>query len=184
MSVPENLLLHVCCAPCMVAPYYRLRDEGIAVSAYWYNPNIHPVTEYRARRDSLRDFRAREGFTLIEQDQYGLRDFVKAVAADIDARCAYCYHIRLEATARMAAVKGFSAFSSTLLYSKYQRHEIIIETAEKYAALYNVPFYYRDWRELWQAGIDLSRAQSMYRQKYCGCVFSEEDRYLKKKEAK
>jgi len=183
MCATEDLLLHTCCAPCMVAPYYGLRDEGIGVTAFWYNPNIHPVTEYRLRRVALREFCAREAIPLVERDEYGLKGFVKAVADDISARCAYCYSSRLEETAKFAAREGYTAFSTTLLYSRYQNHALIVETARKYALEYNVPFLYRDWRTLWQTGIDLSKEQGMYRQKYCGCVFSEEDRYLGKQEA-
>lgn len=184
MSGIESILLHTCCAPCMIAPYYQLRNEGIGVSAFWYNPNIHPVMEYRLRRDALRQFCARECIELVERDEYGLRDFVKAVAEDIDGRCGYCYDIRLEEVAKFAAREDYDAFSTTLLYSRYQDHERIIRTAEKYARQYGVSFFYRDWRELWNEGVILSRQQGIYRQKYCGCVFSEEDRYLPRKEAK
>ncbi|MDD4223024.1 MAG: epoxyqueuosine reductase QueH [Candidatus Cloacimonetes bacterium] len=184
MSVPEHLLVHTCCAPCLIAPCQQLKAEGLKFSALWYNPNIHPVTEYRQRLQALRDYAAHEGFGLIVKDDYGLREFVQAVAADIDSRCEHCYRLRLEMAAKTAAEEGFSAFSSTLFYSKYQDHGLMQELAREMAAKYGVSFFYQDWRTLWDEGNRLSREAGMYRQKYCGCVFSEEERYLKRKKAK
>lgn len=178
MSVPEHLLLHTCCAPCLIAPYRQLKQEGIRLSALWFNPNIHPVTEYRSRLESLQSFAHTEGFTLLLRDEYGLRDFVRAVADDVDGRCAYCYKVRLEAAVHAAQEQGCDAFSTTLLYSKYQKHDLIKEIGEDLARKHGISFFYRDWRPLWQDGIRLSKDEGMYRQKYCGCIFSEEERYL------
>jgi len=183
MSAPEKLLLHSCCAPCLIAPYQQLKAEGISVSVLWYNPNIHPVTEYRQRLQTLKDFAQREGFELFVNDAYGLRDFVKAVADRPDARCEHCYRVRLEMAAKTAADHGFEAFSSTLFYSKYQNHGLMKDIASEMAEKYQVSFFYRDWRELWDEGTRLSKEAGMYRQKYCGCVFSEEERYLKRTQA-
>ena len=178
MSAPEHLLLHSCCAPCLIAPARQLREEGIVFTAWWFNPNIHPVTEYRQRLLSLQGFAAQEGFALVIQDEYGLRNFVRAVVNDLDQRCRHCYSVRLDAAARAAAELGCDAFSTTLLYSKYQKHELIRDLAETAAAKHGVDFFYRDWRTLWEEGRHLAKEAELYRQKYCGCVFSEEDRYL------
>ncbi|MCB5225090.1 MAG: epoxyqueuosine reductase QueH [Candidatus Cloacimonadaceae bacterium] len=184
MFVPNHLLLHSCCAPCLIAPYHELKNEGVKTTVLWYNPNIHPVTEYRARLKTLNEFATREGFELILKDDYGLREFTQNVADDIDNRCAYCYRTRLELAAKTAIELGCDAFSSTLLYSKYQKHELICEIAEEMASKYGVKFFYQDWRELWDEGIQLSKEAEMYRQKYCGCIYSEEERYLKSKKKK
>ncbi len=181
MSAPDRLLLHSCCAPCLIAPYQQLKADGVSVSVLWYNPNIHPVTEYRLRLQALKDFAATEGFPLILKDVYGLRDFVRAVAGDTDSRCEHCYRVRLEMAAKTAAEQGFEAFSSTLFFSKYQNHELMLQIARELAEKYGTRFFYRDWRELWEEGKRLSLEAGMYRQKYCGCVFSEEERYLKLK---
>ncbi len=178
MSVTEHLLLHTCCAPCLIAPYFQLKQEGIRLSALWFNPNIHPITEYRSRLESLQSFAQAEGFPLLLRDEYGLRNFVSAVAEDVDGRCAYCYEVRLEAAVQAAQEQGCDAFSSTLLYSKYQKHGLIKEIGEALARKHGIAFFYRDWRPLWQEGIRLSKDEGMYRQKYCGCIFSEEERYL------
>ena len=112
-----KLLLHTCCAPCSVYCVESLRAEGIEPVAFWYNPNIHPYQEYKARRDTLKDYAASIGLSLIVREDYGLRPFVRAVAADIDHRCSYCYAVRMEETARYAAEHGFTHISTTLLVS-------------------------------------------------------------------
>lgn len=157
-----------------------LRAEGIEPTAYWYNPNIHPLTEYRARRDTLRQYAASIGMALAEEDEYGLRPFVRAVAADIEGRCAYCYDVRMEATAKYAAEHGFTHLSTTLFYSPYQKHEMLIESARRAAQSYGVELLYRDFRPQFREGQRQSRELGLYMQKYCGCVFSEEERYTKK----
>lgn len=170
-------MLHTCCAPCSVKCVQALRDEGVEPTAYWHNPNIHPITEYRARRDTLREYAERIGMALIEEDVYGLRPFVRAVAEDIEGRCAYCYEIRMDAAARFAAEHGFTHMSTTLFYSPYQKHELLKETAERAAKKHGVRLFYRDFRPYFREGQREARALGLYMQKYCGCVFSEEDRY-------
>lgn len=172
-----KILVQTCCAPCLIAPYKRLIEAGHAVSAFWYNPNIHPLLEYQKRRDTLRDFASDEGFELIERDDYGLQEFLSHTMDDIEARCEYCYRSRLEASAKLAKERGFDAFTTTLLYSRYQKHERIIAIAREMSRLYEIDFFYEDWRPLWQEGIRLSKEEGMYRQQYCGCIFSEEERY-------
>lgn len=175
----ERLLLHTCCAPCSVYCVDHLRSEGIEPVSFWFNPNIHPYQEYKARRDTLLTYAADIGLELIVQENYGLRPFVQAVATDIDGRCAYCYTCRLEETARYAAQNGFTHFSTTLLVSPYQDHEGIRRAAEELAARYGVSFLYRDFRIGFRQGQSKARELGLYMQKYCGCVFSEEERYSK-----
>lgn len=172
-----KLLVHTCCAPCFIAPYQKLKVSGFEISAFWFNPNIHPLLEYQKRRNALRDFTTRENIPLLEQDSYGLEPFLRQTLDKISERCTYCYESRLEATAKKALEQGFNAFTTTLLYSKYQKHELIVDIALQMSARFGVEFYYQDWRNLWQEGIKLSKEAGMYRQPYCGCIFSEEDRY-------
>lgn len=179
-----KLLLHICCAPCSVACVKQLREEGIEPTGFWYNPNIHPFTEYRARRNCLREYAQSIGLTLIEEDEYGLRPFVRAVAGDIDNRCGYCYAVRLNETARYAAEHGFDAFCTTLTVSPYQNTPLIFETGEKLARQYGVKFAPYDFSPRFREGQAEARELGLYMQKYCGCVFSEEDRYCKKKKKK
>ncbi|MDI3503694.1 MAG: epoxyqueuosine reductase [Candidatus Cloacimonadota bacterium] len=173
----QKILIHSCCAPCLIAPYYRLKEAGHRVSVYWFNPNIHPLREYQLRRDTLRDFAVKESFELVEVNEYGLHDFLQHTRDDIARRCEYCYKTRIEAVAKAARAGGYDAFSTTLLYSKYQDHDSIRHFAQEMSISYQIEFFYEDWRELWQEGIRLSKAAGMYRQQYCGCIFSEEERY-------
>ena len=174
-----KVLLHICCAPCANRPLASLQAEGHAVTGYWYNPNIHPFTEYRSRRNCLREYAQTIGLPLLERDEYALRPFVRAVADDIAGRCVKCYEMRLFAAAQQAAEGGFDSFTSSLFISPYQNHELMREVAERAAAEHGVRFLYRDFRPYFRAGQERARELGMYIQKYCGCVFSEEERYLK-----
>lgn len=175
----KKVLLHCCCAPCSVSCIEPLKQEGISPTAFWFNPNIHPFKEYEARRDCLVDYTNTLGIELIVKEKYGLREFVGNVANDIEGRCVYCYSHRLEETARFAAENGFDAFTSTLFASLYQDHDLMKKTAEKLAEKYGVEFLYRDFRPNFRVGNQTAREIGLYCQKYCGCIFSEEDRYNK-----
>ena len=99
-----------------------------------------------------------------------------------NSRCPVCYHDRLRATARLARASRFDAFTTTLLYSKFQRHELIREIGESVGREVGIPFVYRDFRTGWKAGIETSKRLGMYRQQYCGCIYSEKERYAEKAE--
>ncbi len=197
----EHILLHVCCGPCAIVPILRLQDQGHEVTAFFMNPNIHPLSEYLRRREALVECAQKLGVTVIFRDDlWNLHTWLSDVAGKKDmgaARCAYCYETRLNATAQSAResmlIKAqqdeqggvddsvpITAFSSSLLYSRYQDHAQIVNAAENAAALHNVPFYYEDFRDEWQKGIDISKEMGIYRQPYCGCIYSEAERYAKK----
>ena len=171
-----DLLLHICCAPCSVACVKTLREEGTEPVGFWYNPNIHPFLEYKARRDTLRQYAADIGLDLREEDFYGLRQFTAAVAQDCE-RCGYCYACRMERTAQYAAQHGFARFSTTLLVSPYQNRELIRAAGERMGEKYGVEFAAYDFRPRFQEGQEEARAAGLYLQKYCGCVYSEEERF-------
>jgi len=174
-----KVLLHICCAPCANRPLALLQEQGHEVTGFWYNPNIHPFTEYRSRRNTVREYLTEIGVKLIEQNDYALRPFVRAVAEDIAHRCVKCYEMRLFETARVAKEQGFDAFTSSLFISPYQNHALMMEVAQRAAEEYGVQFLYEDFRPLFREGQDFAREHGFYMQKYCGCVFSEEERYLK-----
>jgi len=176
-----KVLLHICCAPCANRPLALLQEQGHNVTGYWYNPNIHPFTEYRSRRNTVREYLDEIGVKLIEQNDYALRPFVRAVAEDIAHRCVKCYEMRLFETAKTAKEQGFDAFTSSLFISPYQNHSLMMEVAQRAATEYGVEFLYEDFRPLFKEGQEFAREHGFYMQKYCGCVFSEEERYLKAK---
>ena len=173
-------LLHICCAPCANQCIEVLRTDKIEVTGFWFNPNIHPFTEYRARRNCLREYADTIDLRLIEKNDYALRPFIRAVAEDIEHRCGKCYELRLFEAAKQAKEGGFDSFTSSLFISPYQNHELMRETAERAAEEYGVDFLYRDFRPYFRAGQDFAREHGFYMQKYCGCVFSEEERYIKR----
>lgn len=179
---PESprVLLHICCAPCSVFCIDSLRNEGIEPVGFWYNPNIHPYTEYRARKTALVGYAGQIGLDLRMRDEYGLRDFLSHVAPDYDNRCGWCYESRLDAAAAYAAENGFAGFSTTLLVSPYQNHGRLRETGERAAVRHGVSFVYRDFRPGFREGQQKARELGLYMQKYCGCIFSEEERYRRK----
>ena len=176
-----KLLLHTCCAPCSIMCIETLRREGIDPVLFWYNPNIHPFKEYKMRKNTLVEYAATIKAKLIINNEYGLRRFIEAIFPDFDNRCGYCYRVRLEETAKFAVENDFDAFTSTLFVSPYQNHELLKLAAEAAAEKYGVKFLYRDFRPFFKEGQEKARELQLYMQKYCGCVFSEEERYQKKK---
>ena len=174
-----KILLHICCAPCANLPIDVLQEEGLDLTGFWYNPNIHPFTEYRSRRNCLQEYAEKIGFPLVLQDEYALRPFIRAVAPDIGGRCVQCYTMRLNAAAQYAKEHGFDGFTSSLFISPYQNHELLKQVAQQAAQSTGVAFVYRDFRPLFRAGQERARELGFYRQKYCGCIFSEEERYRK-----
>ena len=179
-----NTLMHICCAPCANRPIDVLRREGVGVTGFWFNPNIHPYIEYQARKSTLEGYAREIGMKLIIGGTYDLRTFITNVADNIDGRCAYCYQVRMEETAKYAAQHGFDSFTTSLLISPYQKHDAIAATARARGEKYGVEFLYRDFRPLFQAGQEFAREHGFYMQKYCGCIFSEEDRYMAQKRKK
>jgi predicted adenine nucleotide alpha hydrolase (AANH) superfamily ATPase len=173
-----KLLLHCCCAPCTTSCAASLRSEGIEPGLFWYNPNIHPCSEYTVRRDNLSALAGNEKLELKIEDDYGLRMFLGEVIPNIEDRCEKCYRIRLEKTASVAK-NGYEAFTTTLLISPYQKHESIKRIGEETADKHKVKFLYRDFRPLFRESQANARALGIYMQKYCGCIFSEEERYSK-----
>lgn len=176
-----KLLLHACCAPCSVYSVDTLRKEGIEPTLYWFNPNIHPYMEYRNRRETLREYSEMMNLECIFDDYYGLDDFCRNVVGNLNSRCVdYCYPVRLRRLFEYARDNGYDTVSSTLLYSIYQKHEFIKKYMENLSKEFGIEFLYRDFRVGFREGQAKARELGLYMQKYCGCVFSEEDRYQEK----
>lgn len=175
-----KILLHCCCAPCSVSCIPFLKNEGVDITAFWFNPNIHPFKEYEARRDCLVEFMQSQEIPLVVKEDYGLKQFVKNVADNIDERCTYCYSVRLGETAKYARDNGFDGFTSTLFASIYQSHELMVKKSRELSEKFGVEFYYRDFRPNFREGNAKAREMGLYMQKYCGCIFSEEERYQKR----
>ncbi len=176
-----KLLLHACCGPCACYPTELLSGRGQEFDILYYNPNIHPYREFKQRLKTLREFCEKKEYNLIIDKNYDLEGCVCGMMAEKTVRCAYCYRMRMRYVAQFAKENGYDAFSTTLLVSPYQKHELIKIEAQKAAEEFGIPFYYEDFREGYQRGVDISLEMGLYRQQYCGCVFSERDRYLIRK---
>jgi len=176
-----EILLHTCCGPCAVVYTGGLDAKGLNYDLLWYNHNIHPFTEYRSRRQALEEFAKTKKCKLMVEDDYGLKGFVASVVADPSNRCHGCYKNRLEFTAQKAKTHGYPAFSTTLLASPYQNFDTICHLGKELAQQHNLQFIIEDFRADFRTGINKAREMGLYMQKYCGCIFSEEERYIKAK---
>jgi len=172
-----HILLHICCAPCLVFPYKALADSGHLVRGFFYNPNIHPYTEFQKRLDTLESYARDIGLDLIVRPDYPLDEWLRAVVFREADRCSYCYHLRLSAAAKLAKKSGYEAFTTTLLYSKLQDHQMIRDICQAAGREAGIDFFYQDFRTGWREGQEGSKEVGLYRQQYCGCVYSERDRF-------
>jgi hypothetical protein len=173
-----RVLLHICCGPCAVTTAQTLQAEGFEVTGLFYNPNIHPLQEYLRRREGVAEVAGRLGFPVIfKDDEYDPQTYFREVAWREANRCLICYGLRLQRALSIAKRGNFDAFTSTLLYSKKQRHEDIARLGADLAGAGKTAFLYRDFRAGWEEGIETSKAWGVYRQQYCGCLYSENERY-------
>ncbi len=178
-----NLFLHICCGPCLLYPLKILKEREIDVTGFFYNPNIHPFLEFEKRVGALEHIAKLRDLKIIwDPAGYGLEQWLSYINGNTGTkeRCPFCYEMRLERSAKEAASRGFDYFSTTLLYSKYQRHQLIREIGEEKASRYGIKFYYEDFRQGWKEGIEEAVSLGIYRQPYCGCIFSEAERYHKR----
>ena len=172
-----KILLHICCAPCLIYPLERMRELGIEASGVFYNPNIHGALEYGARRKCLEAYSGPRGLE-VEYPEYAPQEFFAEVKhGGTSSRCAACWLLRMRFTARMARSRGMDAFSTTLLVSPYQDHELLKAAAGQAAEEEKVDFYYEDFRPGFRGARRRAREDGLYLQKYCGCVYSETERY-------
>ncbi len=174
-----KVLLHVCCANCAIYPIKTMREEGLEVMGFFYRHNIHPYTECLKRQEALQTYAEKINLKVIYQEGYDLEGFIQNIVYRESERCNYCYHDRLRSTALLAKRGKFDYFSSTLLYSKHQQHELIHTMGESIGKSVGVPFLYQDYRAGWKEGIECSKQMGLYRQHYCGCIYSEKERFYK-----
>ena len=173
-----KILLHICCAPCSIFPVKILRSKDMDVFGFFYRHNIHPYTECLKRQETLRSYAETINLRVIYQEGYDLEGFIQNVVFRESNRCEFCYHDRLKSTAMIAKRGKFDYFTTTLLYSKHQKHEQVKSIGEAMGRSVGVPFYYNDFRIGWKEGIEESKQLGMYRQQYCGCIYSEKERYM------
>ncbi|MEA3265491.1 MAG: epoxyqueuosine reductase QueH [Candidatus Fermentibacteria bacterium] len=176
----KKILLHVCCAPCATAVLEDLRADGFEVTGYFYNPSIHPWKEFKRRLDAVKEWAPAVGLPMIYHEEYPLEKNIRMLLK-AENRCFACFSDRMERTAELASNTGIELFTSTLSVSPYQNHVLLQKAGDNASEIHGVRFMYKDFRKSYRRSIELSRSAGLYRQPYCGCVFSERDRYLKVK---
>lgn len=167
-----KLLLHMCCGPCSTYPLQELLKEGYEIQGLFYNPNIHPIEEHTKRKENVEKLSDITKINVIYDDEFMQSEW-EGMEAIGEARCNKCYSLRLEKSAKLAAEKGYDAFTTTLLVSPYQKHNLIKELGEFYSNKYGVDFVYRDFRPGFRQGQQMAKEMELYRQKYCGCILSK-----------
>ncbi|SHG98501.1 hypothetical protein SAMN02745221_01411 [Thermosyntropha lipolytica DSM 11003] len=172
-----KVLLHICCGPCAIYPLQVLREQGHTVMGYFYNPNIQPYTEYVKRKEALEKLAGRTDLKVIYDEKYDMVNFLRRAAYREGRRCLMCYEMRLSRAAHIAKKGKFDYFTTTLLVSKYQKHDLIAEVGKAAGEIYGIPFLYYDFREGFSKGVEMSKEMGLYRQQYCGCIYSEMERY-------
>ena len=172
-----KLLMHICCGPCATYPAKSLREAGHAINAYFYNPNIHPLAEFRLRLESARKALEIMGIPADICEEYDIEEFFRRVAFREAQRCAACYHLRLDKAAAAAVEGGFDAFTTSLLVSPYQNHDMIRDIGRSVGLERGIEFLYEDFRPGFKETRAMSQEMELYRQKYCGCIFSERERF-------
>jgi predicted adenine nucleotide alpha hydrolase (AANH) superfamily ATPase len=173
----KKILVHVCCAHCAAYTVQYWRQQGYEVGGFWYNPNIHPYMEHQNRLESMKSLAQEMNLPLIIEEGYDFIEYFRRVAWHEKERCRHCFHLRLSRTAEIARQNGFSAFTTSLLISPHQKHDIIRETGNEIAAEYKLEFLYADLRKRYSDSRHMTKPLNLYRQQYCGCVYSEWERY-------
>jgi len=178
---PPKLLIHSCCAPCSSYVLEYL-SEYFSITIFYYNPNIYPADEYEKRVKeqerliSLMPLKNPVTFVEGDYEPQKYYETVKGHEKDPEGgeRCFICYRMRLEEAARIASEGGFDYFTTTLSISPYKNAEKLNEIGQEVARLYGVSFLPSDFKKRggYQRSIELSREYGLYRQNYCGCIFS------------
>lgn len=180
-----DILLHTCCAPCSIYPIESLKAKGHRIAGYFYNPNIHPYSEYLKRKGEAETYSKEVGMNLISSD-YEVEKYFQLISYNEkpEYRCPICWWMRLERCAKYAKENGFEAFTTTLLVSPYQDHETLKEIGKDIASKAGLKFYYEDFRPGFKGAMEKAKSKGIYCQNYCGCIFSEIERLEKKVSAK
>ena len=179
-----RLLLHACCAPCSSYVLEYL-SRYFAITVLFYNPNISPTTEFNLRAEELKRLIA--DMPLSNPVEYKISDYDPKPFFDIakgredlpegGERCTACYRLRLEETARIAQKDGYDYFTTTLSISPLKDAERLNTIGAELAQQYSVPYLFSDFkkRDGYKRSIQLSAEYGLYRQDYCGCIYSKRD---------
>ena len=175
----HSILLHSCCAPCSSHVISVLKDY-FDITILYYNPNISPIQEYEKRKQEQINFIKQLdcGIKIMDCD-YDNDVYEKCIKGlenekEGGARCLKCFRLRLEKTAKLASVNNFDYFCTTLTVSPYKNSQVINSIGKELMDIYNVKWLYSDFKkeEGYKHSIALSKQYNLYRQDYCGCIYS------------
>ena len=172
-----KLLVHCCCAHCAAYTIDYWRQQQYDVGALWYNPNIHPYIEHEQRLSALKSLLQGLNLPLTLIEGYDIVDYFRQVVGHESERCQFCFRLRLTRTAEVAHRQGCDAFTTTLLISPQQKHELIHRVGDEVAAKTGISFLYTDLRKRYSDSRHITKGLNLYRQQYCGCIYSEWERY-------
>jgi len=173
----KSALIHSCCAHCAAYTVEHWRQQGYEVSALWYNPNIHPYMEHQHRLEAMQTLAQEMSLPLITTSGYEIIDYFRQVVGHESERCRHCFRLRLSKTAETAKAMGFDAFTTTLLISPHQKHDLLQEIGNELAGEMGIDFLYADLRKRYSDSRRMTKPLNLHRQQYCGCVYSEWERY-------
>ena len=173
----KKLLVHVCCVHCAAYTVEHWRHQGYEVGGFWYNPNIHPFSEHQSRLESMKAYADKTDLPLLVADGYDMPEYFRRVAGRESERCRECFDLRLSRTVEVTLDKGFDAFTTTLLISPHQQHGTLLEVANRISEEKSVKFLYADLRKRYSDSRHITKPLDLYRQQYCGCLYSEWERY-------
>lgn len=178
----KKVLLHCCCAPCSASIIRRLIDQGLAVTVFFYNPNIYPRREYEYRKAEVIRYAQKVQVPFVDADYEEALWLERTRGREEDhergERCRLCFEMRLEKTAAYAAKEGFRVFTTSLGISRWKDLEQVTRAGRRAAQLFPGLIY---WEQNWRlhGGIEqmehISREEGFYRQRYCGCLYSLRD---------
>lgn len=172
-----KLLLHICCGPCLIYPFSVLKEKGFEVSGFFYNPNIHPLAEYKNRKTAAEEASRRLGVEMLYPEYTPVEYFRETNLKETSPqRCYACWSLRLLRTAWEAKRRGCDYFSTTLLVSPYQDQEQLKKIGVDTGSSVGVNFYYEDFRPGFRQAHNQAKEIGIYCQKYCGCIYSEIER--------
>ncbi|MEW5758557.1 MAG: epoxyqueuosine reductase QueH [Candidatus Omnitrophota bacterium] len=174
-----ELLVHICCGPCLIYPYKILKENNFNITGFFYNPNIHPESEYNLRLGSAQLYLKKANINMIEE-RYNSNEFFDYISdnEERNKRCSLCYELRLKKTAKIAKELNFEYFTTTLLVSPYQNHGNLRQLGEDIASKTGVKFFYYDFRRGFVNSRIEARENNLYLQKYCGCSYSIKERKI------
>ena len=178
MFKKSNLLVHTCCAPCSGYVFEKLLSNGYKVTGFFYNPNIYPEAEYKKRLNELLSFAKKMNYKIIVKEETTDKwlNSIKGYEKDKEGgeRCGICFLLRLEAAAIYAKNNGYDSFTTVMTISPHKNAAKINEIGKELEIKYDIPFLEADFKKNdgFKKSLKISRDYNLYRQTYCGCVYS------------